>query len=164
MMGRICLKIWCSLYEYRANIINLSDGICVSQLLLGKSHHLFAVRTPSAKNKFKARQGAKAVKKLERLESSSQILTREEATTYRALSAWANYLAQDQAVVAFSTKELCREFAVPTRDSYIATPCRWTQRIPRHVTGMTFHRCACTMGLAQPILFLPGASSDFACW
>ena len=67
-----------------------------------------AVRTPSTKNKFKARQGAKAVKKLERLESASETLIPDEATTYRALSARANYLAQDRPDVAFSTKELCR--------------------------------------------------------
>ena len=67
-----------SLYEYRANIVNLSDGIYVSQVLLGKSQHLFAVRTPSTKNKFKSRQGATAVNKLERLESTSQILTPEK--------------------------------------------------------------------------------------
>ena len=60
------------------------------------------------KNKIKARQGAKAVKKLERLESASAVLTPEEATTYRALSARANYLAQDRPDVAFYTKELCR--------------------------------------------------------
>ena len=49
-----------SLYEFRANIVNLSDAMYVSQLLLGKTQHIFAVRTPSTKNKFKARQGAKA--------------------------------------------------------------------------------------------------------
>ena len=73
-----------SLYEYKANKIKPSDAMFVAQLLLGKAQHLFAVRTPSTKNKFKARQGTKAVKKLERLESASQILTPEEATTYRA--------------------------------------------------------------------------------
>ena len=67
-----------------------------------------AVRTPSTKNKFKARQGAKAVKKLERLESASETLIPDEATTYRALSARANYLAQDRPDVAFSIKELFR--------------------------------------------------------
>ena len=84
--------------------ITLSDDVCACNDLV----QLSAVRTPSTKNEFKARQGAKAVKKLERLESASETLTPDEATTYRALSARANYLAQDRPDVAFSTKELCR--------------------------------------------------------
>ena len=84
--------------------ITLSDDKYDSNALVQVS----AVRTPSTKNRFKARQGAKAVKKLEWLESASTVLTPEEATTYRALSARANYLAQDRPDVAFSTKELCR--------------------------------------------------------
>ena len=73
-----------SLCEYKASITNLSDGIWVSQLLLGKSQHLFATQTPSTKNKLKGRQGAKAVKKLERLESSTQTLTPEKATKFKS--------------------------------------------------------------------------------
>ena len=92
------------LYEFRASMVNPSDSMYVSQMLLGKIQNLIAVRAPSTKNKFKARQGAKAVKKLERLESASQILTPEEATNYRALSARANDLAQDRPDVAFSTE------------------------------------------------------------
>ena len=46
-----------SLYQFKANNINMSDGIYVSQLLLGKSQHLFAIQNPSTKNKFKGRQG-----------------------------------------------------------------------------------------------------------
>ena len=82
-----------SLYEYKADAIRPSDDLFIAQLLMGKTQHMFAVRTPSTENKFKARQGVKAVKKLARLESASQILTPEEATTYRALSARANDLA-----------------------------------------------------------------------
>ena len=71
------------------------------------------------------------MKKLERLESASDVLTPEEATTYRTLRARANYLAQDKPDVAFSTKELCREFAVPTRDSYMKL-----KRVVRYLLGM----------------------------
>ena len=102
-----------SLYEYKASITNLSDGICVSQLLLGKSQLRFAVRAPSTKKKFKGRQGAKAVKKLERLESAAQILKPEEATTYRALSARANYLARETPDAAFSTKSFAGSLPSP---------------------------------------------------
>ena len=76
-------------------------------------------------------RGAKALKKLERLESASQVLTPEEAATLRARSARANYLAQDRPDVALSTKELCREFAVPARDSYMKL-----KRVVRYLLGM----------------------------
>ena len=80
---------------------------------------LLAVRTPPANaNKFKKRQGAKATKKLERLESIGEILNSHEATLFRALAARCNYLASDRADIAYSAKELCREFAVPNVRSY----------------------------------------------
>lgn len=62
-----------------------------------------AARTPSTKKKGPQRQGAKAVKKLERTSGFGD-MTPAEATTYRALSARANDLAQDRPDVAFSTK------------------------------------------------------------
>ena len=54
---------------------------------------------------------------------------------YRAISARANYLAQDRPDIAFSTKELCREFAVPNRDSYVKLKrvCRYLIGLPRLV-------------------------------
>ena len=96
---------------------------------------LCAARTASTKNKFQKRQGAKAVKKLERLESKSFALSPDEATMHRALSARANYLAQDRPDIAFSTKELCREFAVPNKDSYVKLKrvCRYLVGLPRLV-------------------------------
>ena len=57
------------------------------------------------------RQGAKAVKKLERAANASHVLNSEEATLYRALSARANFLSQDRVDINFSTKELCRDFS-----------------------------------------------------
>ena len=75
------------------------------------------------------------MKKLERLQTTSQNLLPEEATLYRALSARANYLAQDRPDIAYSTKELCREFAVPTRDSYakLKRVVRYLLHLPRLV-------------------------------
>ena len=49
--------------------------------------------------------------------STEYKLSSEDATTFRALSARANYLSHDRADICFSTKELCREFAVPNRHS-----------------------------------------------
>ena len=85
---------------------------------------LCATRTPSAKKKYgPARAGAKQVKAMERLESSGPTLNSAEATIFRALSARANYLAQDRPDIAFATKELCREFCQPTKRSYERLKC-----------------------------------------
>ena len=65
--------------------------------------------------KKKGRVGAKAVKQAERLESKSFELDPEEATNYRALAARANYLSLDRIELALAAKELCRDFATPTR-------------------------------------------------
>ena len=54
-----------SLYELKPSNANQSDGIYVSQLLLVKSQHVFAIRNQSTKIKFWGKQGAKAVKTLE---------------------------------------------------------------------------------------------------
>jgi len=80
--------------------------------------HLMAVRTPSTKKKGANRQGAKAVKKLERVSSTGD-LNPHEATMFRAFSARANYVAQDRPDISLSTKELCREFAVPNQASFL---------------------------------------------
>ena len=75
------------------------------------------VRTPSSKNKFQKRQGAKAVKKVEMEGNMDDLLEPEQATTFRALTARANYLSQDRVDTSYSTKELCREFAAPANSS-----------------------------------------------
>ena len=78
-----------------------------------------AVRTPPANaNQYKKRQGAKATKKLEQLESVGHEVNSKEATAFRALAARCKYLAQDRADIAYSAKELCRDFAVPNKRSY----------------------------------------------
>ena len=92
---------------------------------------VYATRTPPANsNKYKKRLGAKASKNLEKLESVGFELNSKEATLYRALSARCNYLAQDRVDVAFAAKELCREFAVPTRSSYARL-----KRLARYLVG-----------------------------
>ena len=60
------------------------------------------------------RQGAKAVKNLERVGSTGDLNT-HEATMLGAVSGRANDLAQDRPDIAFSTKELCRKSAVPNQ-------------------------------------------------
>ena len=91
----------------------------------------FATRPqPAASNKYKKRMGAKKAKSLERLESKGFELSPAEATTYRALAARSNYLAQDRCDIAFAAKELCREFATPTKKSH-----EKLKRLARYVTG-----------------------------
>ena len=46
-------------------------------------------------------------------------MVNDDATTYRALAARANFLAQDRADVQFSTKELCRLMAKPRGSSWL---------------------------------------------
>ena len=67
-----------------------------------------AAKSPKAKAaaKFKKRLGTKAVKGFEREAAGKDgILHREAATTFRAISARGNYLAQDRADCSYSTKE-----------------------------------------------------------
>ena len=78
-----------------------------------------AVRTASSKKKNAGRQGAKAVKRIEMASNINDLLDPEDATTFRALSARGNFLAQDRADINFATKELCREFAAPANASNV---------------------------------------------
>ena len=59
------------------------------------------VKTPTAKK----RAGAKGTKKLERLVSQGFELEPAEATMFRALSAFANYLSQDRPDISYAGKE-----------------------------------------------------------
>ena len=100
---------------------------------------ILAVRTPLASaNKFKKRQGAKAIKKLEQLESVGHELTWKETAAFRALSARCNYLSQDRAAIAYSAEELCRKLAVPSKRSYAKL-----KRLVRYLAGQPclVHHC-----------------------
>ena len=103
----------------------------LGELTMTERLRVAATRTPpAAKPGYGAkRAGAKAVKKMER-ESVEYKLSPEDATTFRALSARANYLSQDRADIGFSTKELCREFAVPNRHSQAKL-----KRVCRYLAG-----------------------------
>ena len=89
-----------------------------------------ATRTAPAKKKTQVkRAGAKTVKAMERL-SSAYVLNSEDATTFRALSARGNFLGQDRTDIGYSTKELCREFSVPNRNSQARL-----KRVGRYLVG-----------------------------
>ena len=105
--------------------------ICSS--LDGTHSRICANRTlPAAKSYPGAkRKGAKAVKRLERAENAEFLLSREEATLFRALAARANFLSQDRPDINFSTKELCREFSQPNQKSFLKL-----KRLVRYLIGL----------------------------
>ena len=117
-------KLCFILSDARAYDKNYLDAYEVAEYEAGRvatdmADSIWAVQTPPANaNKFKQRQGAKATMKLEQLDSVGHELISTEATAVRALAARSNYLAQDRADIAYSAKELCREFTVPTKRKY----------------------------------------------
>ena len=93
---------------------------------------MIAKISKSSKNKFqKARLGTKAAKNYEKLENVGDLLDEEESTMFRALSARYLYLAMDRPECAFSAKELCRQFATPTKKGVEAL-----KRAVRFLVGM----------------------------
>ena len=101
--------------------------------LLETLERICATRTPAFKTcgPGAKRQGAKAVKKLERAANAFHIVNSEEATLYRARSARANFLSQDRVDIHFSTKELCRDFSQPTQKSFLRL-----KRLVRYLIGV----------------------------
>ena len=74
--------------------------------------YISAVRTPGSK-KNKGRKGAREVRKIEQECEEGDKMTSAAATQYRAVAARCNYLAQDRPDIAYASKELYRDFAVP---------------------------------------------------
>ena len=91
---------------------------------------VFAVKKGKSTAKFKKRAGAKAVKAFEREVNEADRLPANDATTFRAISARGNYLAQDRPDHSYSSKELCREFAVPNGHSLMKL-----KRLGRYLKG-----------------------------
>ena len=119
-------------YANQENLAIYKDCDNLYALLLKAPLLVFAARTPPANsNKYKKRLGAKSSKNLEKLESLGHELNPKEATLYRALSARCNYLAQDRCDISYAAKELCREFAIPNKDSYARL-----KRLVRYLVGL----------------------------
>ena len=97
--------------------VSMLDEIRRPSTIRDTLRRLCAVTKPK-KKPGPQRQGAKKAKAMERLQSKGHVLDTDEATGFRALSARGNFLAQDRVDISFSSKELCREFAQPTRKSY----------------------------------------------
>ena len=89
-----------------------------------ESDFLFAAQTGKPANKFKKRAGAKAVKAFEREVGAVDKLGPDDATTFRAISARSNYLAQDRPDASYSSKELCRAFSQPN-GQYLIKKSAW---------------------------------------
>ena len=75
------------------------------------------------------------MKAIEHSADETSKLTPEAATSYRALSARCNYLAQDRPDIAYASKELCRDFAAPTLQSLskLKKVIRYLKGVPRLV-------------------------------
>ena len=71
---------------------------------------------PNVRPSTKKRAGAKAVKAFEG-NTGCGTLSETDATTYRAISARGNFLAQDRGDISFSSQELCRDFSKPNDNS-----------------------------------------------
>ena len=121
--------------DYRRALL---EGLQAASSLMKKTvsalrsdNQVMAARTkPAVSNKYAVkRQGAKAVKKMEQI-PDSYLLSSIDATTFRALSARANYLSQDRPDINYASKELCREFAKPNRNSYARL-----KRLGRYLVG-----------------------------
>ena len=112
-----------------------SRGTSHGPALAAGASSVNAVRTAPATKKYgQKRAGAKAVKRMEQ-ESAEYKLSSEDATNFRALSARGNFLSQDRADINYATKELCREFAIPNRNSQrrLKHLCRYLVGKPRMV-------------------------------
>ena len=113
--------------EYRRRFLRKMVAALINALT--DTDAVSAIRTPPAKKHGVKRAGAKAVKAMERV-STEYTLSPEDATNFRALGARANFLSQGRTDIGFSTKELCREFAVPNKNSY-----NRLKRVARYLIG-----------------------------
>ena len=75
---------------------------------------------------------------------------------YRALSARCNYLAQDRPDLAYTSKELCREFSIPNMNSF-----KQLERHVRYLCGKPriVYQCKCQ---ALPLSLDVFVDADFA--
>ena len=84
----------------------------------------FATTAGNKKSKSKSaamfvlkRAGTKTLNAFERNAAGANgVLNRQAATTYRAVSTRANYLAADRADGSYGSKELCSDFATPNEN------------------------------------------------
>ena len=112
---------------YRQTILRIAnasmeeDKVLCNFDELPNDDQIYATRTPPVnKGKFKKRNGARKVKDFEGAKALEDgCLTLESATTFRGMSARANYRSLDRPEISFSTKELCRDL-----------PCRIMPALP----------------------------------
>lgn len=130
----------------------------IQELVDDRDELIMAIRTPSGQSPAarKGRLGARAVKEIEHAEEKGELLSPPQATTFRALSARANFLAQDRPDLAFACKELCRHFSCPTVASMLKLKrlIRYLVQTPRLVYQYRWQE-------AQSII-LTYADTDFA--
>jgi hypothetical protein len=65
-------------------------------------------------------KGFNTTGKIEEADESVLEVEPDDATAFRAVAAWINYLAQDRPDIQFAAKEICRSMSSPTRNSWAA--------------------------------------------
>ena len=120
-------------HTYTTDFTDTSMPMSVDSVLEPSTNDLImATRTkPKVPAKYKQRMGAKKAKHIELSSDSGHTFSQTNATLYRALAARCNDLSQDRPDLAFSSKELCREFSVTTMTSL-----KKLERLVRYLAGM----------------------------
>ena len=93
---------------------------------------MFATQTKPAMNKDQQKRlDAKNAKRLKFAANSSFVLSPSDATMYRALAARCNDNDQDRPDISSASKELCREFSVPSQRNF-----KRFKRLVSYLAGM----------------------------
>ena len=99
--------------DVRDRELKLHRALVVSANWEVPTHDLIAAlqKKPPKKNVSKKRVGCRDARRLEQLDRVNEILSAEEKTMFRAVSARAMYLSVDRSDIMFAAKERCRESA-----------------------------------------------------
>lgn len=103
--------------EHWGKILNGVDKAGANLQKEAAEYHLMVNAVNTKHVAMNSRANARKVRHIEKKADTGDMLNAEEATSYRAMSARANYLAQDGPDIGYACKELCREFGSPTDPS-----------------------------------------------
>ena len=94
------------------------------------------------KKKLQKRQWDREVKQSEITADEHDTLSHESATSYRALAARSDCLSQDRVDASYASKELCRDFSVPSIRSWsrLKRLVRYLKQAPRLVLNYPWQK------------------------
>ena len=118
---------------YNTDLTDIPVPMVVDTILEPRNSDLIIANhtKPNVPAKYKQRMGAKKATNIELSSDSGHTLSQTNDTLYRALAARCHYMSQDRPDLAFSSKEICREFSVPTMTSL-----KKLERLVRYLAGM----------------------------